>query len=328
MISGGWKMLKHFLRVVLALGVLVWTAVAQTSVNSNTNASATSNTSVAADKSGANVQSNTSANASQDQSVSHKDQDKRANSQRQAQARSASSTSGSTSANLNSPNSELNSGAVLHTALVKSVDARKSKEGDEVVARVTEDVKADGQVIVKKNSKLIGHITQVKARGKGEGNTESSLGIVFDKAIMKDGREVPMHAVIQAVGAAQSTASLSAAEDMSAMGSTTTRQTAGASGGLMGGAGSTVNSTVGGMGSTVGSTANAGLGAAGSTAGNLGSSASAATQLTSNSRGMVGLSGMNLVSEASNSTQGSLITSTSKNVRLDSGTQMLLRITH
>jgi hypothetical protein len=46
--------------------------------------------------------------------------------------------------------------------------------------------------------------------------------------------------------------------------------------------------------------------------------------LTSNSQGVFGLDGVNLSSAASNSTQGSLITSTSRNVRLDSGTQLSL----
>jgi len=50
----------------------------------------------------------------------------------------------------------------------------------------------------------------------------------------------------------------------------------------------------------------------------------AAGQLTSNSQGVFGLEGLNLNAGASNSTQGSLITSTSKNVHLDSGTQLLL----
>jgi hypothetical protein len=49
-----------------------------------------------------------------------------------------------------------------------------------------------------------------------------------------------------------------------------------------------------------------------------------AGQLTSNSQGVFGLNGLNLSSTASNSTQGSVITSAGKNVRLDSGTRMLL----
>lgn len=49
-----------------------------------------------------------------------------------------------------------------------------------------------------------------------------------------------------------------------------------------------------------------------------------AGQLTSNSRGVFGLNGLNLNSAAMNSSQGSIITSAGKNVHLDSGTQMLL----
>jgi hypothetical protein len=50
----------------------------------------------------------------------------------------------------------------------------------------------------------------------------------------------------------------------------------------------------------------------------------AAGQLTSNSQGVFGLNGLNLNAAGSNSTQGSLITSTGRNVHLDSGTRMLL----
>jgi hypothetical protein len=48
--------------------------------------------------------------------------------------------------------------------------------------------------------------------------------------------------------------------------------------------------------------------------------------LTSQSTGVIGLSGLQLASQASSATQGSLITSSSKTVRLDGGTPMLLRV--
>jgi hypothetical protein len=49
-------------------------------------------------------------------------------------------------------------------------------------------------------------------------------------------------------------------------------------------------------------------------------------QLTSASSGVIGLQGLRLDSAASNATQGSVISSTERNVHLDSGTQMLLRV--
>ena len=50
----------------------------------------------------------------------------------------------------------------------------------------------------------------------------------------------------------------------------------------------------------------------------------AAGQLTSNSRGVFGLQGVNLNSASGSVAQGSLITSAGKSMHLDSGTQMLL----
>jgi hypothetical protein len=80
--------------------------------------------------------------------------------------------------------------------------------------------------------------------------------------------------------------------------------------------GGTLNSTVNSAGSVAGSANGAANGAVGGL--------NSAGQLTSNSRGVFGLNGLNLNSAASNATQGSVITSTGKNVHLDSGTRMLL----
>jgi len=52
----------------------------------------------------------------------------------------------------------------------------------------------------------------------------------------------------------------------------------------------------------------------------------AAGQLTSSSQGVIGLNGLQLNSAASNATQGSVITSAGKDVKLDTGTQMLLQV--
>jgi hypothetical protein len=47
-------------------------------------------------------------------------------------------------------------------------------------------------------------------------------------------------------------------------------------------------------------------------------------QFASNSRGVFGLNGLNLNAAGSNSADGSVITSSGKNVHLDSGTRMLI----
>jgi len=73
----------------------------------------------------------------------------------------------------------------------------------------------------------------------------------------------------------------------------------------------------------VDATARTTTGVAGSAGGAVGGLNSAG-QFASNSRGVFGLNGLNLNAAAANGTEGSLITSGGKNVRLDSGTRMLI----
>src|SRR5207245_1069468 len=58
-------------------------------------------------------------------------------------------------------------GSVIPVQLTKTVDAKKAKTGDEVVAKVTQDLKTtSGEVIVPKDTKVVGHVTQAQARNK------------------------------------------------------------------------------------------------------------------------------------------------------------------
>ena len=197
-----------------------------------------------------------------------------------------------------------------------------------VYARTTEAVKSEGQTVIPKGSKLVGHVTQASVRAKGE--TESTLGMVFDKAILKNRQEIPLHVAIRALASAQGTAS-AAGEEMDTMGGLSGSAAGGprAIGGVSsaaGGAVGTVTNTaanVGGVaGTTVDSAARAGGNVGGASRGAIGG-LNVAGQLTSNSQGVFGLNGLNL-SAAANSTEGSVITSAGKNVHLDSGTRMLL----
>jgi hypothetical protein len=247
----------------------------------------------------------------------------------EASANASASTSASAQAGQNS--ASISSGTTFEAALDKPLDAKKNKEGDKVFAHTTQAVKQDGQVIIPKGSKLIGHVTQAKARAKGE--SESALGIVFDQAVLRNGQEIPVNLAIQAVASAQAAASSSLSEGdafgtASGMGS----GRASSSGGVLSSAGSTVGgtagavtNTAGGVGSTVGGTAGATANTAASATGAAAGS-NLAGSLTSSSTGVIGLQGLSLNSELSNATQGSLIVSSTKNVHLDSGTRMLLRV--
>ena len=326
--------MKKLWMMGLAALMMLGSAAAQTSAGSQSSGSASSNTSASADKQGAQASTSNAASASQGTAVADK------NKQTKAAASGASSNSASASASKHGASANLASGTTMQAVLTRPVDVKKNKVGDTVTAKTTQDVKSEGQVVIPKGSQLIGHVTQAQARAKGE--SESSLGVVFDHAILrKSGQQVPVHAVIQALASAQAQTAATM-DDMGmmasgsgmAMGQARAARPAPASGGggLVGGVASTVNSTAGVATNTVGNVGGAAGGAVNSTvdtaAGATGSAAglNSAGQLTSASSGVVGLKGLNLNSAAANSTQGSLITSVDRNVHLDSGTQMVLRV--
>jgi hypothetical protein len=253
----------------------------------------------------------------------------------QTSAQTATSAAAGATAETNAQDPHLAEGTTFQTQLSQSLDAHKNKVGDSVTAKTTQDVKSGGKVVLPKGTKVMGHITEVKAKSSGDAN--STMGIVFDRAQLKNGQEIPLHVGIQAIAAAQNSAMAdSGASDAMAMGSASGMGGGAvgggggmvrAGGGLVGGAGSAatgvVGSTAGAVGSTAGgavdSTGRLATGAAGSVRG-----ATSGAQLTSSTQGVVGLQGLSLNAAGSNTTQGSVITGTGRNVHLDSGTQMML----
>ena len=304
---------SHFLALA-ALGLAVSTG-AQTATNGQHNAGVQAQ---------ANASASASANASGEGSKS----------QNSTTAGSSSSAASSTSvsASGNPASVSLSKDTSVNATLLTTLDARHSKPGDRVEAQVAQDVRQDGHVVLKKGSHLTGHVTSAQERSKD--HAESSLGVVFDHALMKGGQEMPMNLSIQALAAAASQSSASLGEDegmVASSGSLASSGGAGARGGLLGSAGGAVSGASGVAGGIAGNAGQAVNGTAGaathsvtSTAGSAGG-LNAAGQLTSGSSGVFGLQGLNLTSAASNGTQASVVNSTSRNVHLDSGTQMMLQ---
>lgn len=87
---------------------------------------------------------------------------------------------------------------VLPVQLAKSIDSKKLKEGDEVDAKTIAALHTGSGILIPGGSKVIGHVTQAKAKSKGD--PESSLGIMFDKIDIGGGKQLPIKGVIQAVG--------------------------------------------------------------------------------------------------------------------------------
>ncbi len=94
---------------------------------------------------------------------------------------------------------------VLAVELVKSLDSKKAKEGDEIIARTTSDAHTSDGVRIPRGSSVVGHITECKARSKGD--AESAMGIAFDKVVFRDGKDIAVKFVIQAVGPSAALAS-------------------------------------------------------------------------------------------------------------------------
>ena len=253
------------------------------------------------------------------------------NSSAQASGSGAAMTSSSASANGNAGNSSMNisNGTKIDATLATSLDAKRSKPGDEVEARAAQDVKQDGKVVLKRGTHLVGHVTQAQARAGSQ--TQSQLGIMFDHAVLKNGQQVPLNASIQALASAQSAAAAStdnlpaADTGMGAM-----RGSARTGGGVVGGVTSTAGATAGATTGAVMNTSSSLPATAGGTLNTVTRSSGAVGGLTStgrlasNSSGVFGMDGLSLENATAGEAQGSMIVSTTKNVHLDSGTQLLL----
>ena len=205
-------------------------------------------------------------------------------------------------------------GSVIPVQLTKTIDAKKAKPGDEVVAKVTMDLKTNsGDIVVPKDTKVVGHVTEAQARSKEQ--KESQVAIAFDHAVVK-GADMTLPMSIQAVIAPPTNnASAGGGND----------QAAPASGG-----GTATSSTGGGRNS---SASGAGQSQPGNTAPNAGSAAgdtpqqgSPRPQITGNTQGVVGIDNLKLEA-AQNATQGSVLSSEKNNVKVESGTMLLLKVT-
>lgn len=91
----------------------------------------------------------------------------------------------------------LATGTTLVAEFSGSLNARKLKPGDKVKVVLAQDLIAGGKIVAKTGSKLVGHVTEVKACSPQD--PESRLGVVFDKILLKHHNELPLQAVVQAL---------------------------------------------------------------------------------------------------------------------------------
>ena len=231
-----------------------------------------------------------------------------------------SSTSGSATASSDTAVSKqgrqvnLESNTQLAAQLENSLDARHAKVGDRVALKTTQAVKQNGEVVVPKGARLLGHVTEVQQRTKSNG--ESRIGVVFDR-LQKGSLDMPITATIISITQARSQARAGdSSMDSDMMSSSSVRSSSSGGnqrggGGLLSGAGSTVGGVVNTTTSTVGNVA-------GTTTNTVGSTVGTTTGTAGNLTGS--LRGLQISQSTSASAEGgSTLSLGGGNLRLESG---------
>ena len=207
----------------------------------------------------------------------------------------------------------------INAVLESSIDSRNANPGDELSAKVAKDVKHNGEVVIHKGDQLLGKV--VSTDTKGSTNSGSQRAVQFDR--LKSGETTTE---LQTVVTTVLSSSAAFGEEPTGMGAPAPMampdpQASGgraSGGGLLGGVGSTVGSTLGAA-CSIGSTAGGVLDT--STSSTLGASGGLA-------HAPAGL-GVRVESQHSTSesaSMNSVFSSPQDNFRLDSGTNLQFRV--
>jgi hypothetical protein len=195
-------------------------------------------------------------------------------------------------------------GTKLRAQLDKTIDAKKAKPGDPVLAKTLDELRSGSEVVAPRGSKIVGHVVAASPHEKG---SPSRLEIAFDKLDLENGSAVPLKATIEALAKPAENAALAGDDTGASPSPGGTAPTGPGNRGAM---------PQGGMGQP------GGLPNAGATGNPSGTTPQHST-ISPNAEGVVGMPEMSL---ARGPNQDSILTSEKHNVKLDSGTQMILRV--
>jgi hypothetical protein len=213
-------------------------------------------------------------------------------------------------------------GTKIDAVLSSALDAKKNQLGDAVAATTTAPVKLAGAVALPKNAKLVGRVVEARARAKGR--AESSLAILFESALLKDGRELALHAVVDTLAAPASPALEDEVQFAVPAVSGAPRASGSAGSGSRPGVGGVVANTTGAVAGAANTTVNAAGQTTASTTGGVAATAGATGSAGAPLQGVVrGLEGIQLAPLEATGT--ARVSSKSRNVHLDAGTRLTLR---
>ncbi len=100
-------------------------------------------------------------------------------------------------------------GTLIQVEITGDVDVKKVKSGDTFRTRLWQDVRSGDKLVLPQKTIIVGHVVAAQPRTKD--NPESKLTIAFDKALLKDGSELPFRGVV--IRVELSPMALAAAED-------------------------------------------------------------------------------------------------------------------
>lgn len=221
---------------------------------------------------------------------------------------------------------KLANGTQLRAVLKNTLESKQVREGQTFLLQTTNDVKTEGQIVIKKGSSLIGHVvaTQSKAEGKGQ----SELTLMVD-GLQQGNQIIPLQALF--IGIIEHTGMQALNSDPGAPMPALSVPPQN-SGGLLGGATGVVNGAVGATGQAVGNVEGGVLGASGNVLNSSSAALPSASSMTNG--GMLNESGQALFSlpngltaTSSGSISGATeFTRAGKEVKLEKGTEFLLAI--
>jgi len=194
-------------------------------------------------------------------------------------------------------------GIRVRVELAKTIDAKKAKPGDPVLLKTVDELMSGSHVAAPQGTRILGHVV---AATPHHGDSPSTLQIAFDKINLSAENELPMKAVIQALSkpVEAAVAGYGGGMEQPAGGAAPMGQSSGRMGGMQ--PPTATNPSNGGAGTNT-MPEPAGQGTA---------------RIPLNADGVIGMSGVSLNADAQGN---STITSQKHNVKLDSGTQMVLK---
>ncbi len=146
-----------------------------------------------------------------------------------AQTSTAATESASAAAQAGKATASATQAASVSAELTKKVESKDAKVGDQVFAKTTSETRLADGTKIPKGSRLVGHVTDVQPKSKE--NRDAHLAFCFDHAVLKDGRDLPLNAMVRTLAAPAELPPPSGDDDLMAGGGVATANSPGGGGG-------------------------------------------------------------------------------------------------